>query len=140
MQPGERHIHRHDGCVDGNRQAQHEEFVERLAALPDQPGQRKGGHQSNDKRDDNGGNSHDGAVEEVFADVADTQRAGIVGPQPVLRQSDDVFTEDLRVVLQREGEHPVYGEEVDEHPEDQTDIDGDPGRLGIVFHGLSPPP
>ena len=110
-----------------------------LAALPDQPGEREGGHQRYAQGDEDRGHGHDGAVEEVFGHVPRFESAGIVGPQPVTRQTDDVVAEDLRVVLQREGEHPVDREEVVDEPENQPDIDEDPHCVGCAFHGLIPP-
>ena len=62
MQPGQRDVHWHDGCVDGDGQAQHEELVQVFPLLPDQPRQGKGAHQRHGQGDQDGGGGHDGAV------------------------------------------------------------------------------
>ena len=40
---------------------------------------------------------------EVPGHIPRIESAGIIGPQPVLRQADDVLAEDLRIALEGEG-------------------------------------
>ena len=139
VQTGQRHVHGDDGRVDRDGQAEHEELVHGLPALPDEPRQGKGRQKRHEQRDDDGRNGDDAAVEEVQPHLPGLHRAGIVGPEPVLRQADGVCAVDLLVVFQREGEHPIDGEQIDQRPEDEADVDQHPGGLACVSH-VSPPP
>ena len=109
--------------MDRDRQSQHEELVHRLAALPDQARQREGSHQRDEQGDQDGRDRNDGTVSEIPQHVSGIQGAFVVRPEPVLRKTDDIFTEDLLIVLQGKCKHPVDGEEIDHQPDQESDID-----------------
>ena len=132
MQLGQRDIDRHNGGVNRNGETEHEELVHRFPALPHQAGQRIGGHEGSHQRDQNGGGRHDDAVEEVHVHVAGVHGLGVVAPQPVLRKPCHVLAEDLRIVFEGEGEHPVDREQADDRPDDESCIDEDGGQLEFL--------
>ena len=139
MQTRERHIYGNDGSMDRDGKTKHKELVEGLPTLPDHTGQRKGGHQGYKEGNDDRGSGDDGAVQKVSSHIAGIQGVFVVGPQPILRKAHDIVPKDLGVALQGEGEHPVYGEEVDDQPHDKSDVDDDSHGFAVVFHGLIPP-
>ena len=139
MQTGKCDIHRNDRCVDRDRQTKHEELVQRFAALPDKTGKRKGSHNGRDQCNEDRRNSNDDTVHKVDAHFTGFHGTGIVGPQPMLRKANDILTKDLCVVFQREGKHPVNGEQVDKKPEDQSGINEYACCFGVISHGINPP-
>ena len=59
------------------------------------------------------------------------ERTGVIAPDPLARKTSYVFTEDLGIGLQREGQHPVDRKNANQRPEDQKEIDDDPALAGL---------
>jgi hypothetical protein len=81
----------------------------------------------------------DGTVHEIEPHIARRKGGLVVGPQPLLRQTNDVFPEDLRIALQREGKHPVDREQIDDCPDNQCYIDNDLFTFACISHSPNPP-